>query len=79
MTGKFDLTKQAYIHVGDSTYPKNTLYNALCDIVHNPNRVTALVDVDGRSYSTVEIDEMLRSEEFRAHRKKLRAEGKERD
>jgi hypothetical protein len=30
------------------------------------------------SYSTVEIDEMLRSEEFRAHRKKLRAEGKER-
>jgi hypothetical protein len=35
--------------------------------------------LDGKSYSTIEIDEMLRSEEFRKHRKKLRAEGKNRN
>jgi hypothetical protein len=74
-----DLSIQAYLHVDGATFPKNSLFNAISDVVENPARATALIDCNGRSYQGFEIDEIARSAEFGEHRAKLAAEGKVRD
>jgi len=76
-----DLSTEACIHFGGRTYPKNSLLNAICDVIEDPPpaRATALVDCNGRSYQGYEIDEIARSPEFAAHKAALRALGKTRD
>lgn len=75
----FDLSVQAYLHVEGGTYPKNSLFNAICDVIENPNRATALIDCNGRSYQSFEIDDIARSPEFKERRSKLAEQGKARD
>jgi hypothetical protein len=32
---QMDLSIQAYVHVGDKTYLKNSLFNAVCDVIED--------------------------------------------
>jgi hypothetical protein len=74
-----DLSIQACIHVNDATYPKNSLFNAISDVIAHPAHATALIDCDGHSYQGYEIDEIARSPEFKEPAAALAARGKTRD
>jgi hypothetical protein len=78
-TATVDLSAQACIHAAGQTFPKNTLYNGICDLESQFNRASALIDVQGHSYSNAEIDDIRRSREFKKHRDALKASGKDRD
>jgi hypothetical protein len=77
---KVDLSAQATIHSAGQTFPKHTLYNAICDLECGSPRISELIiDQHGHCYSDAELTEIRRSPEFRDHRAELRAQGRDRD
>jgi hypothetical protein len=77
---KFDLSARVYIHAAGQTFPKTTLYNAICDMECQSSREPMLlVDFHGHCFSAEEIDEIRHSPEFKKHRAELRSRGHDRD
>jgi hypothetical protein len=77
---KVELSAQATVHSAGQTFPKHTLYNAICDLECGSGRVSELiVDQHGHCYSEAELAEIRRSPEFEKHRADLRAQGLDRD
>ena len=58
---------QACIHAAGQIFPKNTLYNAICDLEEQVSRGSTLIDVHGHSFSNAEIQHIRRSPEFESH------------
>jgi hypothetical protein len=58
---------QACIHAAGQIFPKNTLYNAICDLEEQVSRGSTLIDVHGHSFSNAEIQHIRRSPEFERH------------
>ena len=74
-----NLSAQAYIHANNQTYPKNSLFNAVADVMENDSWVDPLVDCEGRSYRRGQIAAIAESDEYAAHKARLAELGKTRD